>query len=150
MNESSRARPIEILLVEDNYADVRLTEEVFKQCRVPHRLSVVSNGEEAMAWLRRDGAYAAKSRPDLILLDLNLPRMDGRAVLAAVKTDAHLKSIPIVVLSSSSADSDLTCSYELHANCYLIKPLGLEAFEAVMREIEVFWLMFVKLPQGGK
>jgi chemotaxis family two-component system response regulator Rcp1 len=150
MNERSSARPIEILLVEDNYADIRLTEEVFKECQAPHRLSVVRNGEEAIAWLRRQGRYVAKPRPDLVLLDLNLPRMDGRAVLAEVKADADLRSIPIVVLSTSSADGDLIMSYDLHANCYLTKPLGLQEFEAVVRAIEVFWLKFVKLPHGGR
>jgi two-component system, chemotaxis family, response regulator Rcp1 len=150
MNERWNTRPIEILLVEDNRADARLTEEVFKDCKVPTHLSVVRNGEEAMAWLRREGEYASQRRPDLILLDLNLPRKDGRAVLAEVKGDAALRSIPIVVLSTSSAEGDLSISYDLHANCYLTKPLGFDDFEAVVRAIEVFWLMFVKLPQGGR
>jgi len=146
MSARSDGEPIEILLVEDNLGDIRLTEEIFKECKVFNHLSVVRDGEEAMAWLRREGRYAASPRPDLILLDLNLPKKGGREVLAEVKVDADLRRIPIVVLTTSSADRDIVKSYDLHANCYLTKPMQLDEFVTVVQSIESFWLMIVKLP----
>jgi CheY-like chemotaxis protein len=149
------ARPsgqaIEILLVEDNLGDIRLTQEVFKECRVLNNLSVIEDGEEAMAYLRRRGPYAKATRPDLVLLDLNLPKKSGREVLAELKADPLLRRIPVVVLTTSSAESDIVKSYELHANCYLTKPVQLDEFIKVVQSIEDFWLMIVSLPNrdGG-
>jgi len=139
-------RAIDILLVEDNPGDVRLTREFLSGSRVRTSINAVSNGVEAMAYLRREGKYSAATRPDLILLDLNLPRKDGREVLAEVKQDADLKRIPVVVLTSSKADDDVMKTYNLHANCYVTKPVGLEQFGAVVQAIEGFWLSTVKLP----
>jgi CheY-like chemotaxis protein len=142
--------PLEILLVEDNLGDLRLTVEIFKECEVINHLSVVRDGDEAMACLRREGRFAGTPRPDLILLDLNLPKKDGREVLAEVKADPAFMRIPVVVLTTSSADRDITKSYDLHANCYLIKPIQLDEFIALVRSIKSFWLQMVKLPnQGG-
>lgn len=138
--------PIEILLVEDNPADVRLTREALKDAKVLNRLSVVMDGEEAMAFLRREGRHAEAPRPDLILLDLNLPRKDGREVLAEVKEDESLRSIPVVILTTSKSESDVLRSYDLHANCYISKPVGLEQFLRVIESIEDFWLSVVRLP----
>jgi CheY-like chemotaxis protein len=141
-------RPIEILLVEDNPGDVRLTQEMLKESKILNRLSAVGDGEEAMAFLLRQGEYAEAPRPDLILLDLNLPKKDGREVLAQIKTDARLKRIPVVVLTSSDAEQDILRSYDLHANCYVTKPVDLEQFIKVIKIIEEFWLTIVKLPSG--
>jgi CheY-like chemotaxis protein len=141
------ARPIEILLVEDNPGDVRLTRELLRDSKVHNALVAVDNGVEAMAYLRRQGNYRNAKRPDLILLDLNLPRKDGREVLAEVKQDADLMRIPVVVLTSSKADEDIQRSYDLHANCYVTKPVGLDQFAAVVQSIEDFWLAIVKLPR---
>ena len=141
--------PIEILLVEDSPGDVRLTQEALRDARVRNRLHVASDGVEAMAFLRREGAHADAPRPDLILLDLNLPRMDGREVLREVKSDASLATIPVVILTTSDADEDIARSYELHANCYVTKPVGLEAFLTVVQNIEHFWVSIVKLPRDG-
>ena len=140
------ARTIEILLVEDNPGDVRLTMEGLKGATASHNLSVVEDGVEAMALLRREGKYADAHRPDLILLDLNLPRMDGREVLAEIKTDEELRRIPVVILTTSDAEDDILKMYDLQANCYLTKPLDLERFLGVVRAIEHFWLNVVKLP----
>ena len=139
-------RTIEILLVEDNPGDVRLTMEGLKGATASHNLSVVEDGVEAMALLRREGKYADAHRPDLILLDLNLPRMDGREVLAEIKTDEELRRIPVVILTTSDAEEDIVKLYDLHANCYITKPLDLEQFLEVVRSIEHFWLSAVKLP----
>lgn len=141
------AHPIEILLVEDNPGDIRLTQEVFREGRLANRLHIARDGIEAMAHLRREGPYAQAVRPDLILLDLNLPRKDGREVLAEIKADQELRRIPVVVLTTSSADQDILKAYDLHANCYLTKPVDLEAFIDVVRSIEEFWLALVKLPR---
>jgi len=146
MNVHPWARAIDILLVEDNPGDVRLTREFLAGSRVRTQISAVSNGVEAMAYLRREGKYGAAPRPDLILLDLNLPRKDGREVLAEVKQDDDLKRIPVIVLTSSKADDDVMKTYNLHANCYVTKPVGLEQFGAVVQAIEGFWLSTVKLP----
>jgi CheY-like chemotaxis protein len=142
--------PIEILMVEDNPGDVWLTREALKEARVNNRMNVVPDGVEAMAYLRREGMYSAKPRPDLILLDLNLPRKDGREVLAEVKADPHLKRIPVLVLTTSQDDRDVLQTYNLHANCYIIKPVDLDRFLQVVRSIECFWLTIVKLPDGRR
>jgi CheY-like chemotaxis protein len=148
MSEPGAGRPVEVLLVEDNPGDVRLTREALKDARVPVRLSVASDGDQALAFLRRQGEHTSAPRPDLILLDLNLPRTGGREVLAQVKGDAALRRIPVVVLTSSQAEPDVAASYDLNANCYIIKPLDLDQFLRVVRAIEDFWLTVVKLPQG--
>ncbi len=137
---------IEILLVEDNPGDVRLTQEALKDNKLRNNLSVVSDGVEAMRFLRRDGHYADAPRPDLILLDLNLPRMDGREVLKEIKEDEALKRIPVVVLTTSKAEEDIIKSYNLHANCFITKPVDLDRFIQIVRAIEDFWLTMVKLP----
>lgn len=139
-------RPIEILLVEDNPGDVRLTIEGLNEGKVRNNLHVARDGVEALAFLRRQGAFNNVPRPDLILLDLNLPRMDGREVLAEVKADPALKTIPVVVLTTSRAEQDVLQSYELQANCYITKPVDLEQFITVVRSIEDFWLSIVRLP----
>ena len=138
--------PIEILLVEDNPADVRLTQEALVEEKIHNNLNVVSDGVEAMAYLHGEGAYANALRPDLILLDLNLPRKDGREVLAEIKSDKNLKCIPVVVLTVSNAEADILKTYNLHANCYITKPLDLEQFSKVVKTIQDFWLTIVKLP----
>ena len=141
--------PIEVLLVEDNPGDVRLTREALKEGKVCNNLSVVPDGVQAMAFLRRQGPYADAPRPDVILLDLNLPRKDGREVLEEVKGDPELRSIPVVVLTSSEADRDIARAYALHANCYITKPVDLDQFITVVKSIEDFWFSIVKLPQEG-
>ena len=146
MSMDLNGRPIEILLVEDNPGDVRLTIEALKEAKVRNRLSVANDGVEALAFLRREGSYAEAARPDLILLDLNLPRKDGREVLAEIKVDASLRSIPVVILTTSRADQDILKSYELHANCYITKPVDLEQFVSVVKSIDDFWLTVVRLP----
>jgi CheY-like chemotaxis protein len=138
--------PIEILLIEDNPGDVRLTQEALREGKVINNLNVVSDGEAALEFLRRKGPYAKATRPDVILLDLNLPRKDGREVLAEIKEDPDLKRIPVVVITSSSAEEDVLRSYNLHANCYISKPVDLEQFIAVVKSIEDFWMGIVKLP----
>jgi CheY-like chemotaxis protein len=140
--------PIEILLVEDNPGDVRLTQEAFKDAKVRNNLHVVMDGVEALAFLRREGTYAGALRPDLILLDLNLPRMHGREVLAEIKADENLRRIPVVVLTVSEAEEDILQSYNLHANCFISKPLDFQKFTKVVRSIKDFWLTIVKLPTG--
>ena len=146
MSDAALSRPFEILLVEDNPGDVRLTEETLKDFKVLNHLSVVGDGVEAMAFLRREGKYAQASRPDLILLDLNLPKKDGREVLAEIKVDEQLKRIPVVILTTSSAEQDILNTYEHHANCYITKPVDLDQFSAVVKSIEEFWFTIVKLP----
>jgi two-component system, chemotaxis family, response regulator Rcp1 len=140
-------RPIEILLVEDNPGDVRLTMEGLNEGKVRNNLNVARDGVEAMRFLRREGEYGDAVRPDLILLDLNLPRKDGREVLADIKADPDLKTIPVVVLTTSMAEQDVLHSYQLQANCYITKPVDLEQFITVVRSIEDFWLTIVTLPQ---
>lgn len=149
MEERDNNRLIEILLIEDNPADVRLTKEVLKDGRILNNLSVVGDGVEAMAFLRHQGKYKDAPRPDLILLDLNLPKKDGREVLAEIKTDEKLKSIPVVVLTVSKADEDILKTYNLYANCYITKPVDLDQFTNVTKSIEDFWLSIVKLPPKG-
>jgi two-component system, chemotaxis family, response regulator Rcp1 len=143
-------RLVEILLVEDNLADIRLTQEVFKEGKVRNQLSVVRNGEEALAFLRQEGHFASVLRPDMILLDLNLPRKDGRAVLAEIKADPDLKRIPVIILTTSQAESDLIQTYNLHANCYIVKPVELDQFIEAVKRIQGFWLQIVKLPPNGE
>ncbi len=139
-------RPIEILLVEDNPADVRMTVEALKDCRVSNKLSVVEDGEQALMFLRRHDGYAGRTRPDLILLDLNLPRKDGHEVLAEIKADPDLRKIPVVVLTTSENERDVRKAYDLNANCYITKPGGLEQFVSVMKSIQYFWSSVVQLP----
>ncbi len=139
--------PIQVLLVEDSPGDVRLTQEAFRDANRSILLHVAADGAEAMAFLRHEGTHVQAPRPDLILLDLNLPKMDGREVLAHIKEDGNLKTIPTVVLTTSDAEADIVNSYELQANCYLTKPVQLEAFEALVKSINDFWLTKVKLPQ---
>lgn len=139
-------RPVEILLVEDNPGDVRLTREALNDGKVLNNLHVVVDGVDAMAFLRRDGQYGEATRPDVILLDLNLPKKDGREVLAEIKADPGLMRIPVVVLTTSEAEKDILQAYDLHANSYIIKPVDLDQFIRVMESIEDFWLTIVKLP----
>jgi two-component system, chemotaxis family, response regulator Rcp1 len=141
------AAPIEVLLVEDSPGDVRLTREAFKDAKVHINMHVASDGAKAMAFLKREGEYATAPRPDLILLDLNLPRKDGREVLEEIKEDPILKTIPVVVLTTSSSEADVLRSYQLHANCYITKPVGLEGFLTVVKSIDSFWLSVVRLPR---
>jgi len=149
MQSISNARPIEILLVEDSSTDVLLAEEALELAKMRNNLSVVKDGVEAMAYLRKEGVYATVRRPDLILLDLNLPRKDGREVLAEVKADIHLKFIPVVVLTTSRAQEDVLRAYGLHANCYITKPVDFEQFINVVRAIDQFWFTVVTLPTDG-
>jgi two-component system, chemotaxis family, response regulator Rcp1 len=136
----------EILLVEDNPGDVLLTQEAFREGRLAHRLSIVEDGEQAIQFLRREGAYSQAPKPDVILLDLNLPKKDGRELLAEIKEDPNLRFIPIVVLTTSEAEQDVWKAYKLHANCYLTKPVDLDDFIRKIRSFEEFWLTVVRLP----
>jgi chemotaxis family two-component system response regulator Rcp1 len=143
---SARLRPVEILLVEDSPSDAALTVEALEAGKVANRLSHVTDGVEAMAFLRREGRYAGAQTPDLIMLDLNLPKKDGREVLVELKNDPALRTIPVVVLTTSRAESDILHSYELHANCYITKPVEFSKFIDVIKSIEHFWLAVVTLP----
>jgi CheY-like chemotaxis protein len=144
--DTSNTEPIDILLVEDNVRDARLAEETLKESRINNRLYHVKDGVEAMQFLHRQGAYAHAPHPDLILLDLNLPRKDGREVLAEIKENPELRLIPVVVLTTSEAERDLVRTYHLHANAYVVKPIDLNRFIEVVQAIEDFWLTIVKLP----
>ncbi len=146
MNAKLTGRPVEILLVEDDPADVLLTQEALLGSKIRNNLHVVDDGVEALAFLRQEGTYRDVPRPDLILLDLNMPRKDGREVLADIKEDPGLKAIPVAVLTTSSQDEDILKSYELHANCYITKPVGLEQFATVVQSLDDFWFTIVKLP----
>jgi CheY-like chemotaxis protein len=146
----SAATPTKILLVEDNPADVRLTRESLKDCRLINELFVAKDGDEAIQFLCQKGLHAAAPRPDLVLLDLNLPRKNGRDVLAFAKNSQDLKEIPIIILSSSREKRDILQSYALHANCYISKPLALEEFSDVVQAIEEFWFSIVKLPRDAE
>ena len=139
-------RNVEILLVEDNPGDVRLTQEALKDNKVRNHLHMVKDGVEALAFLRKEGQYAGSPRPDLILLDLNLPRKDGREVLAEIKADQNLRRIPVVILTTSKAEEDILRAYDLNANCYITKPVDFDQFIHVVKSIEEFWLAMVKLP----
>ncbi len=142
-------RPVEILLAEDSPADVRLAREALKDAKVMNNLHVTRDGVEALEFLRKEGEFAKAPRPDVILLDLNLPRMDGREVLAIVKEDPSLKRIPVVILTVSRSEEDIIKTYNLHANCYITKPLDLKQFIKVVKSIENFWFTIVTLPQNG-
>lgn len=142
------SRPAEILLVEDNPADVRLTREALREGKLHNNLHVATDGVDAMAFLRREGPHADAVRPDLILLDLNLPKKDGREVLEDIKADASLRTIPVVILTSSEAEQDILRAYDLHANCYVTKPVDLDQFIHVVKTIEQFWFAIVKLPEA--
>ncbi|HEY4580977.1 MAG TPA: response regulator [Candidatus Acidoferrales bacterium] len=142
-------QPIEILMVEDNPGDVRLMQEAFREAKVRNNIHIAADGVEALAFLRRQGRYADVPRPDVILLDLNLPKKDGREVLVEIKTDPGLGRIPVVILTSSEAEEDILKAYNLHANAYVAKPVDLEKFIAVVKSIEDFWLEIVKLPPHG-
>lgn len=146
MNIKKLGRPVEILLIEDNPGDVRLTKEALKENKINNKLHVVEDGEAAIAFLKRNGSYASALRPDLIILDLNLPIKDGREVLEEIKADNALKAIPVVVLTTSKDEEDVLKSYQLHANCYITKPIDLDQFSKVVRAVEDFWFSIVKLP----
>jgi two-component system, chemotaxis family, response regulator Rcp1 len=146
MSETRMGRPVEILLVEDNAGDVRLAREGLRECKLLNNLHVAEDGVRALAFLRRQGEHAKAPRPDLIMLDLNLPRKDGREVLREIKEDDDLKRIPVVILTTSKAEEDIVKSYSLHANCYVTKPLAIEQFITVVKAIESFWFTIVKLP----
>jgi chemotaxis family two-component system response regulator Rcp1 len=146
MNTGQVSKPIDILLVEDNPADVRLTREALREGKVRNALSVVEDGVEALAYLRQEGTYTNVPRPDMILLDLNLPRKDGREVLEEIKRDPDLRRIPVVVLTVSQAEQDIVRTYDLHANCYIVKPVDLDRFIDVVKAIDEFWFSIVKLP----
>jgi two-component system, chemotaxis family, response regulator Rcp1 len=139
---------IQVLLVEDNPGDVRLTKEALKEGKLLNQLTVVGDGVEALSFLRRQGIYADAPQPELILLDLNLPKKDGREVLAEIKADPNLRRIPVVVLTTSSSEEDILKIYDLHANCYITKPVDLEQFMGVVKSIEDFWVSVVKLPSS--
>jgi chemotaxis family two-component system response regulator Rcp1 len=141
-------KPIEILLVEDNPGDARLTREALSMSKIHNNLHHAKDGEEAIRFLRREGAFAEAPRPDLILLDLNLPKRDGREVLEDIKRDPHLMHVPVVILTSSQAEEDILRAYRLHANCFITKPVDLEQFIKVVRSIEQFWFTIVKLPEA--
>lgn len=146
MNEMRGARPIEILMVEDNPGDVRLAQEALKDAKVSNTLRVVEDGAAALDFLYQRGEYANALRPDLILLDLNLPKKNGREVLEEIKQDAQLKTIPVVILTTSQAEEDIVRAYSLHANCYITKPVDFAQFSKIVRTIEDFWLSIVTLP----
>jgi len=146
MREAIDGRPVEILLIEDNPGDVELAREGLRECKIRNNLHAVGDGVEASAFLHRKGAYASSPRPDLIILDLNLPKRDGRDLLREIKEDEELKRIPVVILTTSAAEEDILRSYSLHANCYVTKPLGLDQFLQVVRSIETFWFTIVQLP----
>jgi CheY-like chemotaxis protein len=146
MHDADDGKPMQILLVEDNPGDVRLAVEALRGAKVRHQLHVAHDGVEAMSLLRREGRFVGFPRPDLVLLDLNLPRKDGHEVLAEIKQDADLRRIPVVILTSSAAEQDILHAYNLYANCYITKPLDLEQFLRVIRSIEDFWFVVVSLP----
>jgi two-component system, chemotaxis family, response regulator Rcp1 len=146
LSQAYQGQMVEILIVEDNPGDVRLTQEALKEAKVGNRMNVVGDGEEALLYLRRSGKYNNAPRPHLILLDLNLPKKDGREVLAEIKADPQLRSIPVIVLTTSNAEIDILRAYDLHANCYITKPVDLDHFLQVVRQVESFWLTIVMLP----
>jgi chemotaxis family two-component system response regulator Rcp1 len=150
MTMEKMAKPIEVLLVEDSDGDARLAQEAMKDAKVLNHISRVEDGVEAMAYLRKEGKYNKAIRPDLILLDLNMPKKDGREVLAEIKNDRDLRRIPVVILTISKAEEDIIKTYNLHANCYITKPVDLAQFLDVVKSIESFWLTIVKLPPNGK
>ena len=146
MTKINGGTAVQILLVEDNPGDARLTEEALREAKVRNTLNHVENGIEALAFLRQEGEYADAPRPDLVFLDLNLPRMGGREVLHEIKNDPDLRRIPVVILTSSGAEEDILSTYELHANCYITKPVDMQGFLTVVKSVENFWFSVVKLP----
>jgi CheY-like chemotaxis protein len=146
MSESFQSQPIEVLLVEDDPGDVLMTKEAFADYKIANRLTVVTNGEDAIAYMRKQGPYAEAPTPDLVLLDLNLPRRDGREVLRDIKEDPQLRRVPVVVLTTSDAEEDVLASYDLHANAYVRKPVDFEQFVAAVRAIDDFFITVVRLP----
>ena len=150
MKQQDNSKVVDILLVEDNEGDARLAMEAMRDSKIRNKMHHVSDGEEAMAFLHKEGKYTNVSRPDLVLLDLNLPKKGGRQVLAEIKEDDELKRIPVVILTVSSAEEDILKTYNLHANCYITKPIDLSQFMKVVHSIEDFWLTIVKLPSGVK
>ena len=146
MKFSKRIRPVEILLVEDNLGDIRLTKEAMKEAKIINNLNVVEDGVEALAYLRKKEKFKGVNRPDLILLDINLPKKNGREVLAEIKQDKNLKQIPVIILTVSKAEEDIIKTYELHANCFITKPVHIDQFVRVVKSIEHFWFSIVKLP----
>lgn len=150
MDKLTTQQGIEVLLVEDNPGDVRLTKEALKEAKVRNNLHVVEDGVAALHFLRREGEFSGVPRPDLILLDLNLPKKDGREVLEEIKADSALKTIPVVVLTTSHAEEDIVRSYNLHANCYVTKPVDLDQFIRIVKSIEDFWLTIVRLPPAER
>ncbi len=149
MSLKDRNRPVRILLVEDNYGDVLLTQQAFSQSTFAHELNIARDGEEAMQVLHREGAHAGKPLPDIILLDLNLPKMDGKEVLAAIKGNEALRHIPVIILTSSKAEQDVVKSYSLNANSYMVKPVDLDAFMQAVKAIEQFWVNLAVLLEGS-
>ncbi len=149
MSYEKQIKPVELLLVEDNPGDVRLTMEALKESKLLNNLNVVEDGIAAMDFLKKKGKYRGKSRPDLILLDLNLPKKDGREVLAEIKKDDNYKRIPVVILTSSQSEEDIMKTYNLGANCYVTKPVGMEQFMKVVKSVGNFWFSIVKLPSNG-
>lgn len=149
MTDAADNRPIDILMVEDNPGDARLTQEALKESKVLNRLYHAKDGVEALSFVRQEPPFADVPRPDIILLDLNLPKKDGREVLAELKADPQLKTIPVVVLTTSKAEQDIVRSYELHANCYITKPVDLDKFIDIVQGLEDFWLSIVRLPKVG-
>ncbi|MDD3482207.1 response regulator [Azovibrio restrictus] len=147
MFDADERCPVDILLVEDNPGDVRLTVEALRESKVLANLQVARDGIEALAMLRREGPHADARRPDLILLDLNLPRLDGRQVLETIKADTDLRQIPVVILTTSAAEQDILQAYNLHANCYITKPVDMDQFIRVVQAIDNFWLTVVRLPK---
>ncbi|GAA2983278.1 response regulator [Actinokineospora diospyrosa] len=147
MNDSTDIKVIDVLLVEDDDGDVLMTREAFEHYKIRNQLHVVRDGEQAVSFLRREGQFADAPRPDLILLDLNLPRFDGRQVLAEIKADAELRMIPVVVLTTSEAEEDILRSYQLHANAYVTKPVDFDRFIEIIRKIDEFFVTVVKLPR---
>ena len=150
VSNKDKTNPVKILLVEDNPGDVRLTQEALKEGKVANEMYVVGDGIDALGFLRQEGKYAEAPRPDLILLDLNLPRKDGREVLAEIKEDKDLKRIPVVILTTSKAEVDILKTYNLNANCYITKPVNLDRFITVVQSIEDFWFTIVTLPSERK
>ena len=149
MNKPYDVKPIEILLVEDNPGDVRLTQEALQEGKVINTLHTAADGVQALEYLKQEGKYTDAVRPDIILLDLNLPRMDGRELLAIIKSDLDLRRIPVVILTTSKAEEDIIETYDLHANCFITKPVDLDQFFVVVQSVEEFWFSIVRLPPNG-
>jgi two-component system, chemotaxis family, response regulator Rcp1 len=150
MTNVREVKPVEILLVDDSLSDVRLTKEAIKEFKMLNKVTVARDGVEAMAFLHREGKYSGAIRPDLILLDLNMPRKDGRETLAEIKADPNLRRIPVVILTVSKAEEDVLKAYDLHANCYVTKPMDIEQFSKIVKTIDDFWFSIVTLPPNGK